>query len=314
MDSNASAYLSVHDVDHEAEPEGSRVLLIGEVLWDRFPGVERLGGAPLNLAVHLARLGHRPLLVSGVGRDAAGRTAIAEIAALGLDTAFVQTTAAFATGSAEVHLGDGEQTSFTIRRPAAYDAVTLTEADLQHLAAWDASWICCGTLFPSSASGRTALTRLLDNAPRATRFYDVNLRPGADSPALVDELLRRADVVKLNEGELQFVHEHFDLPADPEAFCRAGAERYGWRAACVTFGARGCVLLAGGECVQAPGVQVDVVDPVGAGDAFAAMVIHGLSSNWPAGRIAAEANRLGALVASCRGAIPAWSPGEVAGR
>ena len=69
--------------------------------------------------------------------------------------------------------------------------------------------------------------------PNAARFYDMNWRPGFESPALVDELPRVADVVKVNERELQFLHEHLHLPADPEGFCRVGAERYAWRAACV---------------------------------------------------------------------------------
>ena len=95
------------------------------------------------------------------------------------------------------------------------------------------------------------------------------------------------------------------LPADAEAFCRVGAARYGWLAACVTLGARGCALLAGDDFVEAPGVQVAVVDTVGAGDAFAAAFVHGLASGWPAETIADFANRAGAAVAAVRGAIPA---------
>ena len=75
-------------------------------------------------------------------------------------------------------------------------------------------------------------------------------------------------------------------------------------AACVTFGARGCALLIGDDYVCVPGVRVDVVDPVGAGDAFAAAFLHGLIAGWPATQVATFANRIGALVAGCHGAIP----------
>jgi fructokinase len=110
--------------------------------------------------------------------------------------------------------------------------------------------------------------------------------------------------VKLNERELRFVYERLDLPPDPEGFCRAGAERYGWRAACVTLGAQGCAMLLGAAYTEAPGCPIDVADPVGAGDAFAAAFVHGLAANWSAVDIAHFANRVGAVVAGTRGAIP----------
>ncbi len=283
---------------------GARVLLVGEVLWDEFPDCARLGGAPLNVAVHLERLRHAPLLVSAVGADRRGDQTRSALTALGLDTTFVPTTTQFHTGSARVRLGPGDETSFTIERPAAYDAVELSEESRQRIVDWNPTWLYYGTLFPSLPQPRRVLCRLLDRLPDAARFYDLNLRPGFESPELVDDLLRRADVVKLNEQELQFVQGRLNLPVDPEGFCRAGAERYGWKGACVTLGARGCAMLVGDDYVNAPGLQVHVADPVGAGDAFAAAFIHGLVSRWSVERVATVANRIGALVAASRGAIP----------
>jgi fructokinase len=149
--------------------------------------------------------------------------------------------------------------------------------------------------------------------PAAERFYDVNLRPGCYSAALVKQLLAQASVVKLNEEELDSVHQFTGLPLGFEAFCREGASRYGWQAVCVTLGARGCAMLACGAYVEADGCRVDVVDPVGAGDAFAAAFLHGLICEWPVAKIAAFANRVGALVASRPGAIPEWNMAEAVG-
>jgi fructokinase len=284
--------------------------VVGEVLWDQFADSTRLGGAPLNFAVHLKRLGHTPLLVSAVGTDRLGEDARSAIAGLGLDTTGLQSTTRFQTGTAAVRLGPGEQTSFAIVRPAAYDAIELYDRDVRQLLVRDPSWFYYGTLFPSSPRAKFVLRQLLAAAPGATRFYDMNLRPGFESPELVRELLDWADVVKLNERELQFVHDHLDLPLAPEAFCRAGSKRYGWTAACVTFGSRGCAMLVGDHYVSAAGVPVHVADPVGAGDAFAAAFVHGLASKWTVERIAAFANRTGALVASTHGAIPDAVPPE----
>lgn len=303
LDTRASHNLSLQD-DEPPGAAGLRALVVGEVLWDLFSDSVRLGGAPLNFAAQLARLGHAPLLVSAVGTDRLGDDARAAIARLGLDTTALQSTARFGTGTARVRLERDGQTSFAIERPAAYDAIELSDGDVERLAGTNPGWFYFGTLFPSRPEARRVLSRLLEALPGAKRVYDLNLRPGFEAPDLVEHLLERADAVKLNERELQFVHEHLRLPLDPEAFCRAGAVRYGWVAACVTFGSRGCAVLAGGDYATAPGVPVTAGDPVGAGDAFAAAFVHGVASGWPAARVASIANRIGADVAATPGAIP----------
>ena len=284
----------------------ARVLLVGEVLWDLLPGGAQLGGAPLNVGAHLARLGHAARLVSAVGDDALGERARSAIAPLGVDTALLQSTPRFPTGTATVTVSSEGETSFSIVRPAAYDAVAIGSDTFARLMEWNAGWVYHGTLFPSCSEARSVLNGLVAAASGAVRVYDLNLRRGFDDPRLVADLLNAADVVKLNDAELAFVHAHLGLPPTPEAFCREGAARFRWRAACVTLGARGCALLVDGEYVEAPAMPVDVVHPVGAGDAVTAAVIHGLVSEWPVDRMARFANRLGAFVASAPGAIPGW--------
>jgi fructokinase len=274
------------------------------VLWDCFPDSRRLGGAPLNFASFLRRLQHHPLLLSAVGTDAPGDEARAAIAALGLDTTFVRSTDRYPTGRATVRLGPGDETSFTIDRPAAYDAIDLSAAETRRLAEWDPAWLYYGTLFASCAPAREVLYAILGALPEAFRFYDVNLRPGFESPELVLQLLQAADVVKLNERELSLVAEWFELPSRLDDFCREGSARFQWRAAAVTLGARGCAMLVDDHYVEAPGMAVDVVDPVGAGDAFAAAFMHGIVANWPVAGIARFANRAGALAVGASGAIP----------
>lgn len=287
-----------------AQPVGARALVVGEVLWDVFPDAIRLGGAALNFAAHLARLGHVPRLVSAVGRDTLGETAAADIRSLGLDTMFLQSSDRFPTGTASVRLEAGDSTSFVIERPAAYDAVEISDPFLSQIVKWNPSWCYYGTLFPSRAHGRDVLRQLLDALPDARSIYDVNLRPGFESRELVCDLLH-CDVVKVNEREQTTVSEWLGLPADVEGFCRAGAARFGWQTACVTLGARGCAMLVGDTYIEAAGVQVPVADTVGAGDAFAAALVHGLVAGWPVRQVAEFANRAGAAVAGAQGAIPA---------
>ena len=293
--------------------EKQKVVVLGEVLWDLFEHSRRLGGAPLNFGVHARRLGHDVTLISAVGSDEIGLQAAEMIAARNLDTRFLQTTSRFPTGTAQVRIGFVGKTQFTIQRPAAYDSVDLSAREVEILQKGAPGYFYYGTLFASTVQGRKVLNQILGALSGAVRFYDLNLRPGSYSPELVRELLQSAHVVKLNEEELQQVHEFTGLPLEVEAFCREGTDRHGWQAVGVTLGDRGCAILANGQYVEAEGHPVDVVDTVGAGDAFAAAFMHGLSLRWSAAEIAAFANRVGALVASRHGAIPDWTLEEVAG-
>ena len=158
----------------------------------------------------------------------------------------------------------------------------LSAHDLETLQQSAPAWLYYGTLFASTVKASNVLVGL-GALKGAAKFSTSNLRPGSDSPELVIELLGYADVVKLNEEELQRVHEFAGLPLDTEAFCREGSAAMGgrpWRHA-----RRSRVrLLACGQYVEAAGHPVEVVDAVGAGDAFAAAFMHGLSRNWPAGK------------------------------
>jgi fructokinase len=290
----------------------ARPLVLGEVLWDVFSDSTRLGGAPLNFAAHARRMGHTPLLFSAVGNDSLGRQAVREIQSLGLDTSLLQRTERFPTGRAGVSLDALGQAAFRIERPAAYDALTLSQGETQRLRDRSPDWLYFGTLFSSRPEGRATLLELLRLVPDALRFYDLNLRPGFESPPLVRELLEEADVVKMNQDEMCAIHQYLELPAETNAFCVSAAERFRWRAVCVTLGSRGCAVFANGQYHEEPGCSIEVADTVGAGDAFAAALLHGLASQWKIVEIARFANRVGALVASKPGAIPDWTFAEAA--
>src|SRR5205823_14284814 len=177
--------------------------------------------------------------------------------------------------------------------------------------AWEADWIYFGTLHQMSRQARELLDKLMATNPHARRFYDVNLRANSYDIPLVDRLLKRSSVVKLNDAEVTTLDSIFGRSTrSSEEFCRAGVEAYAWEAVCVTRGAQGCSLLVGGEYVESDAYPVQVADTVGAGDAFAAAFLHGLNNGWPAARIGDFANRVGALVASRRGGVPNWTAEE----
>jgi len=286
---------------------------VGEILWDLIGGSEYLGGAVLNFSVQSARLGHRVSLVSAVGDDARGRLALERARDLGLSTRFIRAIPGQPTGIVTVTVDPAGQPSYIIHRPAAYDFASLDEADYAELASPAPDWIGFGTLLSIDPGARRLLEHVIQRFPHARRFYDINLRKDSFTAELVRSLLQLAQVVKLNDAEVALVQQMFGTGETTlEAFCRMYAARFGWQAVCVTRGGEGCALLLGGEYVEAPGYPVAIADTVGAGDAFAAALLHGIHAQWPIPRIADFANRLGALVASRPGGTPEWSMAELA--
>jgi fructokinase len=277
-----------------------RIVSIGEILWDVLPSGEHLGGAPFNFAIQAQRLGHDVRFISAVGDDDRGTKALDRAAHLGLNLDFIQRPRNVTTGVVTVSFDHQRQPLYTIHRPAAYDFVDLAAADLTRLAQFDPDWIYFGTLFAMNPRARGELTKVIQALPRARRFYDVNLRRDSYTPLLVRELLYTAHVVKLNEEESRTIETS---PADLETTCARFACDYDLDAIAITRGAQGCAALIHGVYVEAAAFPVEVADPIGAGDAFAAAFLHGLGEKWPAKQVADFANHAGAETAARIGAI-----------
>jgi fructokinase len=291
-----------------------RIVSIGEILWDVIGQSEHLGGAPLNFAAHAHNLGHEVFLVSGVGDDERGHRALAALQKRGISSQFVQVLAGKPTGTAGVELDHDGKPMFRIVRPAAYDCVRLTLPLMQRIADIQPHWIYFGTLYHISNQALASTLRLLDEVPNARKFYDVNLRDGNWNLSTVEQLAAQANVIKLSDSEAEFLDGSLatdGLQGSVEHFCRRWSDQYACKITCVTLGERGCCIYRDGVYTEVPGRKVEVADTIGAGDAFAAALLHGIDQGWDARRCGTFANAVGALVASRPGAIPEWSVDEV---
>jgi fructokinase len=272
-----------------------RPLVFGEVLFDSFAdGGNILGGAPFNVAWNLRMLGADPLFVGAVGNDELGQQVRAAMVAAGLDTRALQVTQDAPTGRVRVTLESGEPT-YDILADQAYDRVQ-AEA-LQAVVPERAPLLYHGSLALRSEPSRSACDWLAQRSER--RFVDVNLRRPWYRAVL--DLVSGADYVKLNLDELR---ELVDGP-DDEARVAALFERAGIREAVIlTSGAAGAAIhTRAGDRIAAPAPEVtDLRDPVGAGDAFASVVILGLLSGWAWGVTLERALGFAARVCTLQGA------------
>lgn len=268
------------------------VALFGEVLFDVFEDGAHLGGAPLNLAVHLHRLGAESLLISAVGTDASGDEALRQIRREGLSVAHIARTPQ-PTGAVTVTLDAAKVPSYRFAADCAYDHIPLPELDWTGI-----DLFCFGTLAQRGEGSRATLKRLLAEA-RCRVFCDVNLRQNFYSREILEHSLAAADLVKLNEDELPVIAALFDL--EPE--CGVLAERFDLEMVILTLGPAGCEIFRDGRSFTSPACPVKVVSTVGAGDAFSAGFLRACLAGRGVEAAAMEGNRLAAKVASIPGAF-----------
>jgi fructokinase len=300
------------------------VVIWGELLWDRFPadlGGHQLGGAPANVAWHLAQAGGWAQLVTRVGDDAAGRRAIARLEAL-VDTSLVQVDPERATGEVTIELAGGEP-RYTLHPGRAWERIACTGEVQRALRA--AGVFVYGTLAQRTADGLAEWRRAVAAARTgALKVYDANLRPNDQASHAIADALEHADVIKLNDreiGQLGAVMSWDDpvaaLRAErsaPEAGPSGSMTRGRPRIVVVTHGAAGSTIYPlEGAPIEIPAVPAAPGgDNVGCGDAYLALLVFGMISGWDLAASGRVASRWAAAVAGVRGATPLFDDDRIA--
>ena len=284
-----------------------KVLCIGEVLWDIIRGQEHIGGAPFNLAAHLARLGCAASILTRIGADSRGEQAIAAIKRLGVETSLVQVDARHPTGWAKVELSGDGVPAFAFPDAPAYNFIEADDEMLCCLAVAQLDAICFGTLQQKGSQSRESLMRVLRLVPARHVLYDVNIRLDFYPQDILRESLGFSTVVKLNADEAPLVAQRLYGAVLPEAeLARRLTGDFPVRVLCVTKGGDGCAVYSDGLARSFACAPVQVADTVGAGDAFSAAFLEHYCRTGDPFAAAERGNLLGAYVASQPGAVPEY--------
>jgi fructokinase len=280
------------------------VVGLGELLWDVFPKGKELGGAPANFAYMTSLLGDHGMVASRVGSDALGRTAGRRLERIGLRSKNLQIDTQHPTGTVKVQVDPAGQPTFEIAESVAWDFFEFSP-DWERLAS-TADAVCFGSLAQRSSQSRATIRAFLKEVRRGTtRVFDVNLRQAFYSANTLAESLKLADIVKLNQEELQTVVKLLGHAfQDDEKAARWLRESYSLQLVCVTRGAKGSLLVSESEISEHPGCRVVVADTVGSGDAFTAALVYQYLRRGSLATLNEAANRMGAWVASQTGATP----------
>jgi fructokinase len=278
---------------------------IGEILWDVFPDGPRFGGAPANFACRMAELSRgsaRVCMVSAVGDDDLGHAALQSLTSHGVDRRCVQINDQ-ETGQVLVELNPHGVARYRFAENSAWDVLRMTH-DLRALAAGTDA-VCFGTLGQRSQCSRDTIQVFVKAVPSsALRVLDVNLREPFYSDELILASLALANVLKLNDAELPFVAKLCGCSGSTTNIMRQLSTQYHLRCVAVTRGGSGAVVLAGDAISDLPGLSVDVVDTVGAGDAFTAALILGLLRGKEIQEVNRQAIEVASFVCSQAGATP----------
>ena len=271
-------------------------VIFGEVLFDCFPdGNSVLGGAPFNVAWHLQAFGMSPMVVSSVGDDELGKKVQRAMLDWGMATSGLQLDPFHPTGSVDIEFNNGEP-QYTIVEHRAYDYI-----DARLLPPLPRNRLLYhGSLALRNHASREALSSLKQHR-NDTVFMDVNLRDPWWEKTFVSGLADEANWVKLNEDEL------IQLGSGTGGFesqAREFLTSHKLEGLVVTLGARGAIALTdnGGHAEITPSQTLEIVDTVGAGDAFTSVLVLGITHQWPLEQTMQRAQSFASLMVGQQGA------------
>ena len=289
-------------------PGHPQIICYGEILWDLLPSGELPGGAPMNVAYHLNRLGETPGIITRIGIDERGGKLLNLLKEAGLSTTLVQTDDDVSTGIVHAKQDSKGDMTYDIVRPAAWDQIELSDEALE--AVKNCSYFIFGSLVARNHVSRATLLALLEVAP--FKVLDINLRKPWYDQALVEQLASVADLVKLNEEELGLICDWYggSLPT-LDARLAFFVRQFSPGSLIVTRGAKGAVVWHQGDWFSHPGYVVKVADTVGSGDSFLAAFLHKIISGASGGDALDLASGLGALVATRPGAWPEYETADI---
>jgi fructokinase len=283
------------------------VVCYGEILWDILPDQALPGGAPMNVAYHLKKLGVEPALITKVGKDGYGEKLVNLLTQSDLTTDYVQVDEKQLTGLVYAKPNEYNEVTYDIVYPSAWDFIHWQD-DLAKLVG-QSQYFVFGSLTSRSEVSRDTLYQLLELGH--TKVLDINLRPPHFNRTNIEYLLNKTDILKMNSSELELISGWYSGVKNSADRMRLLQDRFHIQKLIVTMGGEGAQLLENGEINRHRGHKVQVADTIGSGDAFLAGYLHQLIIHSSSAQALEFASNLGALIATYPGACPDYDTSEI---
>lgn len=280
------------------------IIGIGEILWDVFPQGKVLGGAPANFAYHVSQLGLNGCAVSAIGNDELGKEILHVLDEKRLNTHIEKVN--YPTGTVQVTLSGNGIPQYEICEGVAWDNIHFSD-ELETMAKRTKT-VCFGSLAQRSAVSRATINKFLSSVPAdAMKIFDINLRQHFYSKALIDESLKRCNVLKINDDEVVLVSKLFGWNGITETETAARLmQDYKLDIVVLTKGTNGSYVFTPTETSFLPTSLVEVADTVGAGDSFTAGFVASLLKRKSIREAHRKAVDISAYVCTQQGAMPQY--------
>ncbi|TKC62114.1 carbohydrate kinase [Pedobacter hiemivivus] len=280
------------------------VVCFGEILWDNLPDGKRPGGAPMNVAYHLHKLGLQSHLISSIGNDEAGKALLDFLNRIGVGSNWVQIDDNHETSQVLASINEENEVSYEIVAPVAWDYIKWEEKMQELIKKSDA--FVFGSLGSRNEASRATLFRMLDHA--RYKVFDVNLRAPHYSPEFVSDLLKRADMVKINSAELGMIAEWNGISYSKELDCIESIfSKFGMNEILITKGPHGATYYNKNLTYEYPAYSISVADTIGSGDSFLAAFLAMKLAGEPLEVALDYAVAMGAFITAQSGACPEYS-------
>ena len=287
------------------------VFVFGEVLWDVFPDVEVIGGAPFNFASHLSALGTKSYLLSAVGQDALGEKTIGCIAEKNVDLSYVKVIKK-PTGVCNVTLDLSGTPSYDLVCDTAYDNISFSDEDIYAINNVSNKSLYMGSLSLRNSVSYGTLKKLIETCKWEEIFFDINIRQNYYSLEVTDYCLNACSVLKFSREEA-WVFKYLGLSqydeTDLEPLCIDLADRFNIHTIILTLDKDGAVVYSSDTdtFVYSEKPSCKVVSTVGAGDSFFAAYISAYLNGRDTEKCLSDGVAVSGYVVGYMEAIPVYS-------
>lgn len=285
-----------------------KIIVYGTILFDHINEDYFIGGCHTNVAAHCAKLGMDTTMVSSVGTDGLGEKAINWMKSIGIRTEYIAKDEIHSTGRVEVDVTDPQNPQYDLLDNVAYDFIQLSEEKMQSLAEEQYDFLYFGTVEQRHEMSTQTLHTLLDRLNVRYVFFDINLRKDCYTVPKIIESLKKTDILKVNEEELIFLAESIlKKNVNEETLVKDLMKQYSIQLIIVTRSGKGASVYYESKKLDVEAVKNEVVDSVGAGDAFSAAFISCFARTGNVEAAMKAGTTLGSYVVGNRSAVPEYT-------
>lgn len=281
-----------------------RVTAIGEILYDIYPDEKRLGGAPFNFIYHIWKFLGKANFISSVGEDENGKEILNRLNEIDFPTSHIAVDPAHPTGTVNVTLDKNKAPHFEMSGYNCFDYFVLDEKSTK-LIEEETDILYFGTFGQRNETARRTIQSTFGK--KLKYFCDLNLRHEFFSKEMITESLRTSNVVKINNSELEIIKTYFDLSSENNLAIMDIIDRFSLDLISVTMGSDGAIISDGRQMNSYKSKPATVVDTLGAGDAFSAILCLGYLYTMELSEINKVANEFALDVCVTSGALPSNS-------